>query len=228
MRPMKRQLRSIAWSLALALGTVAAPTLPGMIAVTGSVVRAEEGEQPTELEKSVDELLAEFSTGLDEAITSLERTNASLDDALAMKDIEGALATVGNILSKVNNLADRMRPGNATEGRVDSLLRQTDQLIETLQSDDGLLPEDKEHRLNKVMSVKTILDAHKQRFAKTYKDLTGVAEDLKSQRRAIAYDVIIDAYSKAANSLNDTNDRIDALIDSLRDYLAQFRAPLTN
>ena len=82
--------------------------------------------------------------------------------------------------------------------------------------------------LNELLKVRNILKDHKQRFVKTLENLTSVAEELKSARRSIAYDVVISAYAKAANSLNDTNDKIDALIGRLRDYLAEFRAPLTN
>ena len=143
----RQWLRSVARTLFAMLAIAIGPALFDVNWLASRFAQAQEADQPTELEKNVDDLLNEFSAEFDQAIASLERTNTALDDALAQRDIEGALAKVNSLLDKINNLADKLRPGNATEARVESLLTLTDHFIEILEDDEGLSPDDKDVRL---------------------------------------------------------------------------------
>lgn len=192
---------------------------------------AEDEPMPIEpqnpVEQSADDLLTDLQREFGEAVQSLDATNESLGNAVEMKNFQGALSVVDRLTDKMNALADRVRPGNDTQVRAQQIIKDIDELMEEIRTNDGLSPEFKRPRLERLGAYRERIADGEQELASFYPTLTEFAEELKRKRREVAYDVIISAYANAADSLEQTNARIRELIGKLRGYLDQIKEPPT-
>ncbi|MBO0661497.1 hypothetical protein LQ948_02820 [Jiella sp. MQZ9-1] len=191
---------------------------------TGSEHQRSDQSIETNSKKVIKKIISEF----DPAVKSLDAANKALEYSIKNGDYSTALKEVDALSGNVNALADRVAPGNFTERRIKQIISNIDSISAQLRNDRTISSTFKTSRIESLSKIKRRFESGEQVFSQFYPKLNSLADELHRKREAVGYDIIISSLTQAAEQLDQTNEKIQSIIDGLTNYLSTIKEPLTN